>query len=336
LIIGSDTQDHDIEAHGSLTCVTTNGAQFGNGDTPNAEAKYVLVLVDVEGTYVQCMCKKEDERNVWAEKIHLASGPLADEDRQDIAIANLFLTLLADISSFERMYYCNQAMIWTRAFFLLVDPYRAHQILPEFVSALSYGFYFPCVNLMSVELLHVLGLRGRIYRFYLVMIAGQFITQVLMDGLRSWGVQPKWHFICQLYYDLWAALVFLTGTYLIKSTRFTGAAKSLGTIDLFLLTAAVIYALVPMGGPNKANTVGVTLFWRLMELGICVVYTVVYIRKTKGPMVTVTRAGSFAIERASSIVISRASSISRTASNMSAKSNQAHIAPEREERSEGS
>ena len=44
-----------------------------------------------------------------------------------------------------------------------------------------------------------------------------------MDVLRSWGNQPDWHFICQWYYDAWAAALLLTGMIVeYKKTRNEG------------------------------------------------------------------------------------------------------------------
>jgi hypothetical protein len=246
-----------------------------------ARAKYVFILTDIGGKRLQCKCFNASERDTWYDKIQASSGQLGEEERQEVAMAHVFRVLMGDVKSFERIYYATQIMIWTRAFFLLADPYRAYKIIPNFIIAMSYGIFFPCVNLLSIELLHILGLRGRLYSSFLLMTAGQFITQIGMDGVRSWGAQPKWHFICQLYYDVWAAIVFLTGTYLVHSSRFENHNKIIGSVDITLLLLAVTYAFLPLGGALDPKVFALTLIWRLIELMICVLYSGIYLRGTK-------------------------------------------------------
>ena len=86
--------------------------------------------------------------------------------------------LAQDLDSFATIYWCNQVLIWTRAAFLLIDPYLARRLLPNFASALLYGIYFPVLNLQSLALLQLMGLRGRAFDIFWYTTAGQFVTQV--------------------------------------------------------------------------------------------------------------------------------------------------------------
>ena len=90
----------------------------------------------------------------------------------------VYTALQEDLRSFATIYWCNQVLIWTRAVWLLLDPYLARQLLPNFASALLYGIYFPVLNLQSLSLLNLMGLRRIVYDFCWYTTAGQFVTQV--------------------------------------------------------------------------------------------------------------------------------------------------------------
>ena len=95
-----------------------------------------------------------------------------------LEMSSVYTALKDDLRSFATIYWCNQVLIWTRAVWLLFDPYLARQLLPNFASALLYGIYFPVLNLQSLSLLHLMGLRGIVFDVYWYTTAGQFATQV--------------------------------------------------------------------------------------------------------------------------------------------------------------
>jgi len=153
-----------------------------------------LSLTEASGAELEIMAHSVEDGIKWhtklGELVTEPQHPLTPEQGAELEVGHLVIAMHDDLASLLRIYICNNVVIWTRAIFLLVDPYSAYKMMPNFLIAICYGLYFPCINLQAVELCHTIGLRGSLYSMHLYVCVGQFVTQIVMDGLRSWGAQP--------------------------------------------------------------------------------------------------------------------------------------------------
>jgi len=158
----------------------------------------------------------------------------------------------------------------TRAMFLLVDPYHMRDLYPNILSELLYGVLYPLVNLAAVAMMYLISplpSYPKVYMAALAIVFAQFLVQAIMDGLRAYGKQPSWHWICQIFYTVWGILVLLSALYYtIQQRRWAFASAAL--LSFVLVMNSVILLSVFIGGPNDASYFGMLTWLRLLEVAV--------------------------------------------------------------------
>jgi len=162
-----------------------------------------------------------------------------------------------------------------RALFMLVDPYKMHNIFPRLLEGLLYGLPYVFINLLAVYTLYMLkAIQGKKYLVALWVVVAQFFVQAIMDGLRAYGKQPSWHFICQAFYAAWGGIVLGALMYFTAVQK-----KPVWFLAAFLSFVEIIFSItmlsVSVGGPNDSSYFAVMTLLRLLEALIVFAYIAV-------------------------------------------------------------
>ena len=206
------------------------------------------------------------------------------------------------------MYWTLLCLCFFRTFFLLVDPYRIHRLLPNLLSGLLYGLVYPLLNLLAVLMLHQLGLLKckKKLRAAVGVVVCQVFVQVIMDGLRAYGKQPSWHWICQVFYVVWGLTVLFIGVVfsVMRGRLVAATALAMSLIHAILSTLALS---VKIGGPSSDEYFYFMTALRLLELFATAGYAVVLLgaARTMNPSGILPR-GPSAFSRAASRAASHA------------------------------
>lgn len=88
------------------------------------------------------------------------------------------------------------------------------------------------------------------------------------DGLRAYGKQPSWHWVCQVFYTAWGIVVLLSALYytIILHRRWAFAAAS--ALSFVLVMCSVVLLSVSIGGRDDASYFGMLTFLRLLEAAV--------------------------------------------------------------------
>jgi len=178
-------------------------------------------------------------------------------------------------SSLQRMYWGVVTILISRAFFLLVDPYYMRRIVPRFILGIAFGVVYPAVNLCACELLYLLGLSVKHHKFYVFALQctfAQLVTQLMMDYLRSTAEQPDWHYVCQIFYICWGAVVILVGVMISAEQH-----AFVSLLDTALSGVQVVFSVIllafSVGTPATWSNFIINQVLRIIELAVAMVYT---------------------------------------------------------------
>jgi len=115
---------------------------------------------------------------------------------------------------------------WCRAFVFLVDPHYTREVLSPYLVGILYGLPYPALNAAIGLMLFVLyelvqgatsmtkvaaGFLPKTKFVFVSMTVGQFLTQMVADGLRAGGHTYDWLIVCQVYFICWGVLVCAIG-----------------------------------------------------------------------------------------------------------------------------
>ena len=113
----------------------------------NTADGFVFSVEDTSGRKLECMASL-DECQAWVRALgdmQVHTHNLTEDEREQLELSHVYNTLRDDLRSVETIYFCNQTIVWTRALWLLIDPYKAYGVLPNVVTAFLYGICFPVV-----------------------------------------------------------------------------------------------------------------------------------------------------------------------------------------------
>uniref|UniRef100_A0A7S1EAZ7 YHYH domain-containing protein n=2 Tax=Hemiselmis andersenii TaxID=464988 RepID=A0A7S1EAZ7_HEMAN len=192
--------------------------------------------------------------------------------------------------SLVRLFWAVFLSALTRAIFLLIDPYHMRGLFPNLLSELLYGALYPLVNLAGLEGLFLtspepLRTRPTAYLAGLVVVFCQFIFQFTFDGLRAYGQQPAWHWVCQVFYSAWGIIVLGAAIYYaLKAGKALWAAAA--ALSFILVIDSVVLLSVSIGS-STSNTYFSMLTWlRFLEAGVVAGYVVVLRQAVKEAALT--------------------------------------------------
>jgi len=158
-----------------------------------------------------------------------------------------------------------------RALFMFIDPFAMRGILPRVLEGIIFGMAFPLYNLLAVCKLYLFGkFRGKLYTLSLIAVGAQFITQILMDSLRAFAVQPAWHKVCRVFYTVWGTMVLSVTLYLgVRSAvQACGQGRISWLVASILSMINVVFSIVSLfttwGG--KDAVFGVQMFVSFNEV----------------------------------------------------------------------
>uniref|UniRef100_A0A6U4NA45 YHYH domain-containing protein n=1 Tax=Hemiselmis andersenii TaxID=464988 RepID=A0A6U4NA45_HEMAN len=188
--------------------------------------------------------------------------------------------------SLMRLFFAVFLASLTRSIFLLIDPYHMRNLFPNLLAELLYGLLYPLVNLASLESVYLASpdnpLRSSpaLYVGALVVVACQFIFQAVFDGLRAYGKQPAWHWVCQVFYSAWGIIVIGAAIlYALKAGKVSWAIASV--FSFILVIHSVVLLSVSIGGTASSSYFGMMTWLRFLELAVVVGYAWILMDATK-------------------------------------------------------